>query len=190
MYISFLIISNGGNIMGLQTRYFATQEDMVELFKYIYSQGGIAINEDGTELTEYDIAHILDSVYMNNRFKFCSLYIKMSDSNIIYNYYPNIDRKCLNFLKSDVLQFDVPESKLDQEKMQKEYHEGRFYFFGEQYGNSPKTKSLYSSIKKYIIKNFISEKCKRGALNSYMGKNAFEQYKKGKYIVSYNRVFE
>lgn len=182
MFILFLITSNGGNLVGQQVCFFAIQKDMDELFNYIYSKGGIVINEDGNELNEYDLAHIMDKDYLDNRFRFYGLYIKISTSKIIYDYYPSIDRTCLCDSKSDVLQLSIPQHMKDMDKYEFQY--GRVYLFGIDNGNTAKTVKLYDSIKYYIRKNYIIGENKW----TYIGKNAYEQYKLGKYIPCCPRV--
>ncbi len=161
--------------MGWQVIFYGTQKDMNELCEFIKKKGGIVINEDGQELTEEDIHHIIDIDYINKRFRYWTFYIKRKDSKIIYNYYSKIDRKCLDSFYSDVLGFKIPVND------RKKYDSGRVYLYGNCEGwgaNTEETKKLYNAIKRYIKNNYVKRK-EEIDFQVYMGKDGYEQLKNG-----------
>lgn len=55
--------------MGRQIRFHIVQEDANELINFIYSKGGIIINENenGAEASEDELLHIMDKKYFVGR---------------------------------------------------------------------------------------------------------------------------
>ena len=159
--------------MGRQIGFYASQKDMSEMIDYLYANGGIMINENGTELSKDELDNIQDREYIKKKYRFPDMFVKCKDSNIIFNYYPKIDRKSLDMFKSEVIDFS-PSKRSDDDTY---YAQGRFHIETATYNNCPNIQNLYNIIVKYIKKNFIISNTK----DCYMGKDAFELYKQGKY---------
>lgn len=160
--------------MGRQIRFYTAPKDMSEMLDYLYANGGIMINENGTELSEDEIDNIQDYDYINRKYRFPDLFVKCKESFLLFNYYSKIDRKRLDMFKSEVIDFSTSRKLNDSF----EYGQGRFHIETDTYKNHPKIKLLYDVMVKYIKKNFIISDDK----NCYIGKEAFELYKQGKYI--------
>ena len=170
--------------MGRQIRFHIVQEDANELINFIYSKGGIIINENenGAEASEDELLHIMDKKYFVGKDRAPSWCVKLPNSNIVSNPYNAALIICSN---SEVLELSFPDIRNGESPL---YDVGRIWYEKYAFENgawylkeheSELTK-LYNSINYYIRKNYRLSVDKF----SYIGKYAYELYKSGKIITT------
>jgi len=173
--------------MGRQILFFSVQADIDELVEEIIKKQGIVIYENGDSLSQEDLNNINDRNYRASHFKYSSFFIKLTDSNIKYNYYTNIDRKCLNTLISEVIDFNL----CRQGKELYSFQDSRLWictqYYNEQKNLVKQSKpilALYNSLVKFIKKQYTISKDKF----AYMGPYCREEYLAGRFIPCNNKV--
>lgn len=169
--------------MGRQIRFHIDQEDANELIDFIYSKGGIIINENGQEADEDDLLHIMDRKHFEGKYKFAYWCIKFPNSNLILNYYKNADAVRLDKFNSEVIEFSLPYIRYEEIPL---YDVGRIWCDRSGYENGSfyvkehekELMGLYNKINYYIRKNY------KLSINkfSYIGKHAYKMYMEGKLI--------
>lgn len=163
--------------MGRQIGFHIDQEDANELIDFIYSKGGIIINENGQEADEDDLLHIMDRKHFDGKYEFTNWSIKLQNSNLILNYYKNSDTVRLDQINSEVIEFSLPDIRYEEIPL---YDVGRIWCdtYHEKEHQKELLNNLYNKINYYIRKNY------KLSINkfSYIGKHAYKMYMEGKLI--------
>lgn len=162
--------------MGKQTRFYTTENDIEQLVSFIIENGGTIINEDGYEPNEHELSNIGNQAFCANRFRFPSFFIKLPSSKLFYHYSEKIDRKCIDSLISEIVEFS-PCRKNEKNSLWTQY--GRIWYARQYYDKNgvivEKSKELdvlFSKLHKYIRKNYKISEDKF----YYIGPDAYAKY--------------
>jgi hypothetical protein len=176
--------------MGKQICFFANETDINNMISIIKQKNGIIIIEDGYELNEFELLNITNQEYCRQRFKHNNFFIKLISSKTEFNYYPKNERKCIDEMVSDVIQFGVCKPVMQKDGY---FEHGRFWYQtkylinGKNIIKSKDIELLYNSLRNYIIKNYRKSRNKLW----YIGPDTYIKYKQGLFIpCSLNTLIE
>ena len=168
--------------MGRQIMFYADAVDMEHLIRFIQQCNGIIINEDGSVLDDDDLSHILEPEYLESKFPYVDLWIKLENSLISYDYYPKSNRTSLKLFESEAIQFSRPSSRKNEKNL---FSWGRFWYAPKSYDadgrilvKNPDLNILYNALKRYIRKNYRISRDKL----TYIAPHCYELYKRGEYL--------
>jgi hypothetical protein len=116
--------------MGKQIRFFVTQNDVNELIKAIKLNNGIIVDSYGEELHNEELESIADYEYCEKRFWGSSFFIKLPSSKLAFSNYEKLDKKYINQLVSEIIQFNAcaphPKKVIDRSPVDNKFKKGGF----------------------------------------------------------------